>query len=202
MFRPIFVLRREPVPRHFALRVPGGRIGGGRIGGFTLVELMVAVFVAAILLMIAIPNFRSMMASSQLRSAADEVYSAVSMARTEAIKRNGDTQLCGSPQSANGTGTLGTRCSTLTAGAVVAASSSVAIRSGMPDLKAPLQLDGGMTALRFDSSGIAHAISSSASYSGVIADICTSAKSTDNHRQVRIDAGSIVSVNSSGGACP
>lgn len=171
--------------------------------GFTLVELMVTVFVAAILVVIAVPSFRSLIASSQLRSAADDVYSAVNTARIEAIKRNATIQLCGSPQSTNGTGTLATNCSTQSAGAIVSSTGVGVIRSGLPGIKSPLQLKGGLTALQFDSNGIAHAVGSTANYTGTIADICTSAISTNNHRLVQIAAGSIVTVaDPSSGACP
>lgn len=171
--------------------------------GFTLVELMVTVAVAAILVIIAVPSFRSIIASTQLRSAADDVYSAVNSARIEAIKRNATTQLCGSPQTSNGTGTLATNCSTQSAGAIVSSTGVGVIRSGLPGIKAPLQLKGGLTALQFDSNGIAHAIGSTANYTGTIADICTTATSTNNHRLVQITAGSIVTVaDPSSGACP
>lgn len=164
---------------------------------------MVTVFVAAILVVIAVPSFRSLIASSQLRSAADDVYSAVNTARIEAIKRNATIQLCGSPQSTNGTGTLATNCSTQSAGAIVSSTGVGVIRSGLPGIKSPLQLKGGLTALQFDSNGIAHAVGSTANYTGTIADICTSAISTNNHRLVQIAAGSIVTVaDPSSGACP
>lgn len=172
-------------------------------GGFTLVELMVTVFVAAILLVIAVPSFRSIIASSQLRAAADDVYSAVSTARIEAIKRNATIQLCGSPQSTNGTGTLATNCSTQFAGAIVSSSGVGVIRSGLSGISAPVQLKNGLTALQFDSNGIAHSVGSTANYTGTIADICTSAMSTNNHRLVQLTAGSIVTVGDpSSGACP
>lgn len=171
--------------------------------GFTLVELMVTVFVAAILVTIAVPSFRSIIASSQLRSAADDVYSAVNTARLEAIKRNATIQLCGSPQSTNGTGTLATNCSTQSAGAIVSSTGVGVIRSGLSGISSPVQLKNGLTALQFDSNGIAHAVGSTANYAGTIADICTSALSTNNHRFVKLAAGSIVYVDDpSNGACP
>ncbi len=169
--------------------------------GFTLVELMVTIAVAAVLLVIAVPNFRTITINNRLRTAADDVYSAVNTARMEAIKRNASTQFCGNLAAANGSDPLGAKCDTNAAAvAATAGGSATLVRAPMSALVAPLQLKNDMTPLRFDSNGIAHAIGSTASYSGVIADICTSAI---NHRIVRVDAGSIVSVSpSSNGTCP
>mgnify|MGYP006198156723 CR=1 FL=1 len=59
-----------------------------RAGGFTLVELMVAVAVLAILVSVALPSFRDFGERSALRGAADAVTQVIGTARTEAIKRN------------------------------------------------------------------------------------------------------------------
>lgn len=63
-----------------------GRAGGS--GGFTLVELLVAVAVLAIVLTIAIPSFASIAQRARLKSAADKLRSELSEARTEALRRN------------------------------------------------------------------------------------------------------------------
>lgn len=59
-----------------------------RSGGFTLVELMVAVAVLAILVGFALPSFRDFAERSWLRGVADSVTQLIGTARTEAIKRN------------------------------------------------------------------------------------------------------------------
>lgn len=59
-----------------------------RPGGFTLVELMVAVAVLAILVGFALPSFRDFAERSWLRGVADSVTQVIGTARTEAIKRN------------------------------------------------------------------------------------------------------------------
>lgn len=61
--------------------------GGRAVGGFTLIELMVTIFVAAILLAIAIPSFRHLIASTTLSSTSNDLMSALKYARTEAINR-------------------------------------------------------------------------------------------------------------------
>ena len=72
--------------------------------GFTLVELMVALSVAAILLAIAIPSFTEITLSSKLRSMANDLVASAILARSEAIKRNALVTLCAS---SNGTSCAG-----------------------------------------------------------------------------------------------
>jgi type IV fimbrial biogenesis protein FimT len=65
-----------------------------RARGFTLVELMVTVFIAAILFAIAIPSFRQMIANNRLATQANELIGALNYARSEAITRNRGVRLC------------------------------------------------------------------------------------------------------------
>lgn len=64
--------------------------------GFTLVELMVTVAIAAILLTVGVPSMRNMIESQRARSISGELHSALTLARSEAIKRNANVTL--SPQ--------------------------------------------------------------------------------------------------------
>jgi type IV fimbrial biogenesis protein FimT len=68
--------------------------------GFTLIELMVAIAILAILLGIAVPSFNDAALGSKLGSYANSFVSGTSLARSEAIKRNTTIVLCAS---ANGT---------------------------------------------------------------------------------------------------
>lgn len=57
-------------------------------GGFTLIELLVAVTIIGILLALAAPSFTKMLERNRLRGAAEQVFTDLQLARTEAIKRN------------------------------------------------------------------------------------------------------------------
>lgn len=58
--------------------------------GFTLPELLIVLAVAGILAAIAVPSFQSLTQSQQIKNASFELFSNLSLARSEAIKRNGN----------------------------------------------------------------------------------------------------------------
>lgn len=66
-----------------------------RTNGFTMLELLVTLAVATILITIAIPSFMHMIASNQRQTIVANVIRAVNHARSEAITRNVNVQLCG-----------------------------------------------------------------------------------------------------------
>lgn len=69
-----------------------------RSRGFTLIELMSIVAILSVLMMIAAPNMQSLIANQRARSAAYDLISDLSLARSEAVKRNLEVIL--SPQTA------------------------------------------------------------------------------------------------------
>ena len=81
--------------------------------GFTLLELMFAIAVGAILMSIAIPSFNNFMRNARITSPSNELLTAFYLARNEAIKRRVTTVFCFStaPSAAlpdcNGTGASG-----------------------------------------------------------------------------------------------
>jgi type IV fimbrial biogenesis protein FimT len=88
-----------------SLKSRGGAHGTQRPAfGFTLVELMMAITVVAILLVIAVPSFRDAALGSRLSAVANNLLASVQLARSEAIKRNQTVTLCAS---ANGTSCAG-----------------------------------------------------------------------------------------------
>lgn len=62
--------------------------------GFTLIELMVVVAVLAVLLAIAVPSFESIINSSRLTSAANELVASIQTARMGSMRHNRRAVVC------------------------------------------------------------------------------------------------------------
>jgi len=69
---------------------------------FTLVELMIVLGVAAILATMAAPAFWNMIQNSRTTTQANELVTAINLARSEAIKRGERVEICGSGNPASG----------------------------------------------------------------------------------------------------
>lgn len=65
-----------------------------RLRGFTLVELMVALAVLAILLAIGVPSFRQLIETNRAASQVNELIGALHTARSEAVRRNAVHRFC------------------------------------------------------------------------------------------------------------
>ena len=64
-----------------------------REGGFTLVEMMIAVIILAIIATLALPSFQTMIENQRLRTTAESVLAGFQLARAEAIRRNARVRL-------------------------------------------------------------------------------------------------------------
>ena len=69
------------------------------MSGFTLVELMTAIAVLAILAAIAVPSFRPIIENWRVRDAAAELQSTLYFARSEAVKRGGNVSVVANSKS-------------------------------------------------------------------------------------------------------
>ncbi|SHM06046.1 GspH/FimT family pseudopilin [Rhodanobacter sp. OK091] len=164
--------------------------------GFTMVELMITVTIAVVLIMIAVPSFKTIILSNKLTTTSNDLILAINSARMEAVKRNAKTQLCSNSASVNTSDTLGNACTTQTGAVYVLVGGSPAtaatVLAGITGITMPIQLSGNVQALRFNGQGLAYAATATAPYNGTVADICTSQMSNNNHRKITMVAGSIL----------
>jgi type IV fimbrial biogenesis protein FimT len=70
-----------------------------RESGFTIIEILFALTILAIMASLAAPSFRDFVAGQRIRAASYDVSSALMLARSEAVKRNATVVL--SPQGGN-----------------------------------------------------------------------------------------------------
>lgn len=124
-----------------------------RIEGFTLVELMVTLSVIAILAVVAVPSMGWMANASRLSGSADDMVTLLQMARSEAVRRNAQVQVCASSN--------GTSCSGATTWTRVIAHGRDLAASGAPDevlrdatLPAKVQIAGPAAGIVFRPSGV------------------------------------------------
>jgi len=65
-----------------------------KLSGFTIIELMIALAVAAVLLALAAPSFVDTIRSNRLATQTSYFVTAINLARSEAIKRNTPVVMC------------------------------------------------------------------------------------------------------------
>src|SRR5215212_2189908 len=62
--------------------------------GWTLIELMIVVAIGAVMLAMAVPQYRDWIATYQLANAAQQLAGSMTLARSEAMKRGSRVNLC------------------------------------------------------------------------------------------------------------
>lgn len=80
---------------------------GRRAAGFTLIEIMTAIVVLALLVTLAVPSFNNASLSGKLTGFANDLVASAQLARSEAIKRNAAVTMCRSTDGATCAGSGG-----------------------------------------------------------------------------------------------
>lgn len=62
--------------------------------GVSLIELMIAIAILAIILLIGVPSFQTFFESSRARTITNDMAGALQLARSEALKRRNSIQVC------------------------------------------------------------------------------------------------------------
>jgi type IV fimbrial biogenesis protein FimT len=179
--------------------------------GFTFVELMITVMVAAILMTLAVPQFRSVIASTRLTTQSNDLVAALNFARSTAIKRNGSVSLC---RTSSATDTACATSQAEWAHWIVRTSAGNVLRRGSINthggtLKVSSELNNDTVV--FGADGLARtagALLSTASDSLACSSstdncikICTTTVSLNNWRHVILGAGSRITTNTTAGTC-
>jgi len=68
-------------------------MGMKKFSGFTLIELMMTITILAVVLVVAVPNIRDMIVNNRLATQANNFIAALTVARSEAIKRRVTTRV-------------------------------------------------------------------------------------------------------------
>lgn len=82
-------------------QMPGGIRRCRKERGFTLLELLVAIAVLSIVAAMAIPSYRDLIQRNRITTDANSLLTVLTLARSEAIKRNNQVAICRSTDGAS-----------------------------------------------------------------------------------------------------
>ena len=164
--------------------------------GFTLTELMTTVALMSVLVGLAVPSFRNMMAGNRLVTQSNEFIGAINFARSEAITRNSTVTFCRADSETD------TECATADgnwAAWIVLNSDGDVMRHGPINGLVLVNSDLPDQTVVFSADGLAR------SGGGLVTDsviaVCVTREINDNFRFVTIGAGSRLSTTKDSGDC-
>lgn len=124
--------------------------GPSSMGGFTLIEMLVALSVAAIFVAIAIPSYRSIVEQNSIAANVNEFIGALNTARSEAITRGRTVRLCKSKDGQTCIGSGGWQ-----QGWIILESGSADILRAHDPLSVAATANGARDLIEFDANGFA-----------------------------------------------
>jgi type IV fimbrial biogenesis protein FimT len=167
--------------------------------GFTIIELMFTIMLAALLMALAIPSFRSVIASNRLVTQANDIVSAMNYTRSEAISHNTTVSFCRANLEAS------TNCAGSTGAwrfwIVRNAAGTVLRRGVVPPYDGTFSLSSTLVNDTMAVSGDGMSRSGGVLITDRTFTVCTGTITTDNVRTVTIGAGSRITTEKSSGAC-
>lgn len=193
----------------------GAPIGGAparfALAGFTMIELLVALAVFAILLAIAVPSFQVVTNINRLAGGANEIMAGLQLARVEAVRRNERVIFCRSDDGSTCNATVGTWGGWLVFADTNADDTPQADEILRTEAIAPrlevqgsASINGVSNAIAFRSDGLARDSGGAALLTGRIGVCIPTVRPDDNARDVLIGSGGRLAVNSNSqaGLCP
>lgn len=160
--------------------------------GFSLLELMIAVAVLAILSAIAVPNFSALINRDRLTSQANELVATLQYARSEAVRLNSRVTLCPSTNGASCSGDDWSRV------IVMVPRNNEVLRQFSGNGRVLISAD--VNDITFGADGLARGDNGLLATANVRVCMDTT-RPPDNRRVVQLASGSRVSVQQASGAC-
>jgi type IV fimbrial biogenesis protein FimT len=177
----------------------------GDFAGFSLVELMVTVFLAAILMAIGVPIFRDSVANNRLTAQTNDLIAAMTLARSQAITLNQPVTFCRTTSDESVENPICAGASGSWEFWIVRADTSGTIVRRGTLLGSSLVMTSSLAndRVQFASDGLARTNNDLLPNDNV-ADItiCSTHGTTDNKRQIMLGTGNRVSTAKDSGACP
>lgn len=158
--------------------------------GFTLIELMVTIAILGILIMLAVPSFQALIASSRLTTATNDLIGAFAQARSNAIKVGNRVTVC---MSANGTSCTDTGgweqgwisfVDTTRSGTTAAVDTGETINTVFPALPAGVVINGNLPYISYAADGQSKAMSASGFRGGTMR-VCSTSPALSNDKRAR-----------------
>jgi type IV fimbrial biogenesis protein FimT len=175
--------------------------------GVTLIELMIALAVMAILAAMAVPSFQNQIRSSRLSTAANDLSSALALARAESIRRGARVTVCRSSTASNALPTCDTGGGAWTDGWVVFVNTDADTPPAIDAGEEILRRGGPMntaTLVTQTTADVANAITyrpdgsarlDNNQYANGVLRVCAAGGAADNARDLRLRPGGRVVVN-------